>query len=463
MGGWAARVLCPLGPYAALRVGDVPYGVLPAVDVPAWVPRPSDPAWEHTLLTILAGGALSAWAAAGVAGGTAAGADVDGLLEIIGRVPTARAPGSQLLLPLELVALLRAVALGESPQEVLDRVADRRRRGSRHLAGASAPLSGLRLRPAGSARPRRGVRNLLRRYLQMSWEELAYGGHQVADPAPFLVRLLRHSLLVTQAEVSRLDPDHWPAWKPPYLLSPNAAPEQLAADASHGGRVDQLPDYAQAKLDEQYPPDPRVLAIRPSVPRRPRGRARAERLGRRAARGRVARARGRGGAGHLEPPDRPVDHRRRDSPPSPAHRPWGAAAARRVRMGRRPLAGHGPDAAHHRRAAPCAGAGAGAGGSRAARPRSARRRRRALADHRPLGPDPPGGKARRRRTAGRPPQRGPRPRDRAARRRPGRRPDPAPEIPAASRAGRTPRLRRVAGPRRAIRATSPRRSAHSTI
>lgn len=260
MGGWAARVLCPLGPYAALRVGDVPYGVLPAVDVPAWVPRPSDPVWEHTLLTILAGGALSAWAAAGVAGGTAAGADVDGLLEIIGRVPTARAPGSQLLLPLELVALLRAVALGESPQEVLDRW---RTDGAAVLGISPEPLR--RYQAFGYVQPavrgHGGVRNLLRRYLQMSWEELAYGGHQVADPAPFLVRLLRHSLLVTQAEVSRLDPDHWPAWKPPYLLSPNAAPEQLAADASHGGRVDQLPDYAQAKLDEQYPPDPRVLAI----------------------------------------------------------------------------------------------------------------------------------------------------------------------------------------------------------
>jgi hypothetical protein len=67
------------------------------------------------------------------------------------------------------------------------------------------------------------VRDLLRRYLRMSWEELAYGGHQVADPAPFLVRLLRHSLLVTQAEVSA-DPDHWPAWKPALPLSPALRP-----------------------------------------------------------------------------------------------------------------------------------------------------------------------------------------------------------------------------------------------
>ena len=337
MGGWAARVLCPLGPYAALRVGDVPYGVLPAVDVPRWVPRPSDPGWEHTLLTILAGGALSAWAAAGVAGGTAAGADVDGLLEIIGRVPTARAPGSQLLLPLELVALLRAVALGESPQEVLDRW---RTDGAAVLGISPEPLR--RYQAFGYVQPavrgHGGVRNLLRRYLQMSWEELAYGGHQVADPAPFLVRLLRHSLLVTQAEVSRLDPDHWPAWKPPYLLSPNAAPEQLAADASHGGRVDQLPDYAQAKLDEQYPPDPRVS--RSSVSSSTSDEAvrelaawttRCSRAGRSRPRSRRCSTRPAIGSTRGSPPSAPADF-------AGSTARGRAAPARRLRLGRRPLA-----------------------------------------------------------------------------------------------------------------------------
>jgi hypothetical protein len=256
---WAARVLCPLGPYAALRVGDVPYGVLPAVDAQGWASSPNDPPWESTLLSILRDG-LQAWAAAGAAGGTAAGADVDGLLEIIGRVPTARAPGSRLLLPLDLIALLRAAAFGENP---LDVVHEWETDGAAVLSLSPEPLR--RYQPFGYVQPavrgREGVREALHRYLQMSWEELAHGGHEFPDRAPFLVRLLRHSLLLTQAEVSRLDPDHWPAWKPPYLLAPEAAPEQLAADASNGGRVDQLPDYAQQKLDEQYPPDPRVLAI----------------------------------------------------------------------------------------------------------------------------------------------------------------------------------------------------------
>ncbi len=258
MGDWAARVLCPLGPYPALRVGDVPYGVLPAVDLSTWTSTPNDPPWEDTVLSTLRV-VREAWAAAGAAGGTAAGADVDGLLEIIGRVPTARAPGSRLLLPLDLIALLRAVALGEDPRDV---VHEWEAEGAAVLRISPAPLR--RYQAFGYVQPavrgHEGVRDVLRRYLQMSREELAQG-HEVADRAPFLVRLLRHSLLLTQAEVSRLDPDHWPAWTPQYLLSPNAAPEQLAADASHGARVDQLPAYAQGKLDEQYPPDPRVLAI----------------------------------------------------------------------------------------------------------------------------------------------------------------------------------------------------------
>ena len=255
MGGWAARVLCPLGPYPALRVEDVPYGVLPAVDLSAWVSRPHDPGWEHALLTILAGGVLSAWAAAGVAGGTAAGADVDGLLEIIGRVPTARALGSQLLLPFELLALLRAVAFGESPQEVL---ATWKEDGAAVLGLSPEPLR--RYWEFGYVQPAvRGhgsVRDLLRRYLHMSWEELAYGGHEVADRSPFLVRLLRHSLLLTQAEVvAAATPTTGRRGSRRYLAPAGRDARAACADAGHGSRVDELPDVrAGDRLDEQTRP-----------------------------------------------------------------------------------------------------------------------------------------------------------------------------------------------------------------
>ena len=103
MGGWAARVLAPLGPFPAIRVGDVPYGVLPGVDLSNWVSAPGDPVWESAIAAIFgnaragAPDLIAAWATAGVAGGSAEGADADGLLDIIGRVPTSRQLGSRIL------------------------------------------------------------------------------------------------------------------------------------------------------------------------------------------------------------------------------------------------------------------------------------------------------------------------------------------------------------------------------
>ena len=111
LGDWAARVLAPLGPFPALRVGSVPYGVLPAVDPAAWAPGPHDPVWEEAV-TFVATRVLSPWAAAGAAGGTAAGADAERLLDIIGRVPTSRALGSRQFPPLEALALFMAVVNG---------------------------------------------------------------------------------------------------------------------------------------------------------------------------------------------------------------------------------------------------------------------------------------------------------------------------------------------------------------
>ena len=43
MADWATRVLAPLGPWPAIRIGDVPYGVLPAVDLGPGGPRPMTP------------------------------------------------------------------------------------------------------------------------------------------------------------------------------------------------------------------------------------------------------------------------------------------------------------------------------------------------------------------------------------------------------------------------------------
>ena len=52
LGDWAARVLAPLGPYPALRVGDVPYGVLPVAALDGWRAARRDPPWEEAIVAV---------------------------------------------------------------------------------------------------------------------------------------------------------------------------------------------------------------------------------------------------------------------------------------------------------------------------------------------------------------------------------------------------------------------------
>ena len=424
---WATgrRACCARsGPYPALRVGDVPYGVLPAVDLSTWRAGAERPVFEEHACSRSspASSARPGRRRASRAGPPPARTSTACSRSSAGCRPR-RAPG---LAAAPAPRARRAPPGGGARQGPAghDRTSGRRRRrGARQEL--PAPLR--RYQAFGYVQPavrgHGGVRDAARGLPADVVGEARLRRHEVADPAPFLVRLLRHSLLLRRPRCPGSTRTTGPPGRRAYLLSPNAAPEQLADRRRHGGRVDQLPALRAGEARRAVPAGSPGARDRPAVPRRATGRARARRPGRRAARGRVARARGRGGAGHVEPPDRPVDHGRRDPPPAPAHRPRSAAPARRVRLGRRPLACHRPDAADHRRAAPRAGDGAGARRRRAARPRRARRRR-ALADHRPLGPGAAGGEARSRRPARRPPQRGARPRDRAARRRPGRRPRP---------------------------------------
>ncbi|MFG2076337.1 hypothetical protein [Nonomuraea maritima] len=261
MGGWAARLLAPFGPVPALRVGDVPYGVLPAADLTAWAGGPVDPPWEAPLVTVL-NTVLPRWAQAAERGGTAAGADATQLLDILARVPTSRAIGSRKLLPLETVVLLRDLVTGERPQDVLlgwrreaEAVLDLAASlGVPHPLRAYQAYGYVRDAPVGKG----GVRETLHRYLGMQWEPLAADRRE--DDHPLLVRLVRQSLLLTQAEVARLENDRWPSWTPPYVLPVHDA-GQLTRDAARGDRVTDLPGYALDRLAEQNPPDPRVAAI----------------------------------------------------------------------------------------------------------------------------------------------------------------------------------------------------------
>jgi hypothetical protein len=84
---WAARVLLPEGPFPTLRFGPHPYGVLPITATDRWVAAFGDPPVETTL--VAAGLRLRAlWAAGAEARGTVVGATTEGLLDLLGDVPT---------------------------------------------------------------------------------------------------------------------------------------------------------------------------------------------------------------------------------------------------------------------------------------------------------------------------------------------------------------------------------------
>ena len=256
LGDWAARVLSPLGPWPAIRVGDVPYGIAPAVDLAAWKPGAADAEWEQ-VIAVVARLLVPSWAAAGSAGGTAAGASAEQLLEVIGRLPTSRQLGSRMFLPLEIVVLLRAAINGEDPQRVVE-----------EWEAMAAPSLGIEPRPRRRYEPFGGVQPAVERwerslgeilagYLEMPAESLAYGDHDTADE-PFLARLIRHTLLLTLAEAGRLG-EGWATWRHPYELPLHEA-ERLARDTAFGTPVIELPPGAPERLAE-HPPDPRAVNI----------------------------------------------------------------------------------------------------------------------------------------------------------------------------------------------------------
>ncbi len=102
LGLWAAENLLPEGPLPAIRIGNQPYGLLPATSLRRWVTQPGDPGVESKLTSVLRD-ARRNWAAAASAAGTSVGADTDRLLDLIGRVPVSRAYAWRWAVPLEAV------------------------------------------------------------------------------------------------------------------------------------------------------------------------------------------------------------------------------------------------------------------------------------------------------------------------------------------------------------------------
>lgn len=219
LGEWAARHLHAFGPYPVLRIGDLPYGILPVADYGRWAWRPpvegmraGDPIAERLPLIGLPVLDQPLLAAA-LAQGTAVGADVDRLLEVLEHTPTSRMYGSRQLPPTLLYAALRAASgsanTGETVKEWEEQFA--------YLRSIWPPGPRRRYSPLLNVEPwpqrvDPDYRELLHLFLDASWVQLAEAADDSdmwrihGEPPAVVARLVRHSLLLTQAEVTRL----WP-------------------------------------------------------------------------------------------------------------------------------------------------------------------------------------------------------------------------------------------------------------
>ena len=277
LGEWAVRHLHTFGPYPVLRIGDLPYGVLPISDYDRWSRREpvvrlraGDPVAEQIQLvglpvldTVLLAAALEQ--------GTAVGADVDRLLEVLEHTPTSRGYGSRQLPPTLIYAALRAACGLADPATTVQEWEEQ----FRYLRSAWPPGPRRRYSPLLDVEPwpervDPDHRDLLLAFLDPSWGQLDEADDESAvwrvhdEPPSMLARLVRHSLLLTQAEVSRLGlPGQ--ARGPVEMMFDIDGIEQLHELASgssinHGGRVAELPDFVQplmARADD----DPRAVMV----------------------------------------------------------------------------------------------------------------------------------------------------------------------------------------------------------
>ena len=240
LGEYAGRHLHPFGPFPVLRVGDLPYGVLPISHYQQWTQAADDPPFEGTqvrigidhvdVLTSAADDEL-----------TAKDADAERLLRVLAQTPTAREYGSRHLPPTVLWAAFQAVIEGIDPADVVARWDEQaallldelrhapRRRYSPLLFVEPWPekvhpdyqKTMKPLPPQHVGRARRGAR------------PPAPGHWMLDDLSPHaLARLVRQSLLLTNIEVCRLFSDQVPDPRPTSYLLPLDNPQRMFNDAT---------------------------------------------------------------------------------------------------------------------------------------------------------------------------------------------------------------------------------------
>ncbi len=237
---WARRSLAPEGAFPTIRVADQPYGVLPVTRLlprpgfadPRWVPHPADPPIEAGLVSALKE-LLPRWARAAEEDGNVVEADTERLLDLLGRTPVSAAWARRTVLAVD---LLRALGFAYGANSLVERL---ERTWQEEVEEGDPPLRPpiRRLIPFGDATWLpvalfEGASSApVRRMLDATnGDLLASPDPQWYDnaPTPLLARLVRHALVLTNAELSRaLDPDLSRSWRPP-LLPPIEAPERLA-------------------------------------------------------------------------------------------------------------------------------------------------------------------------------------------------------------------------------------------
>lgn len=213
LGVWAGDHLAPEGPLPSMRVGDIPYGLLPATSLRRWQAASGDPAIERRLVPLVAQ-LIDRWAAAAEA--QEAGATRrDGLGALV-RSPLASAYRWRTVIP---TTLARAVALRfDQPIGAAEM--------DRWFAAATAGTARLdptvvaerRLVEVGWSRPMTidlvadvasdlDHRGALSQLAEASIADAIAGGDDGAAPPwgrSLLTELARHSLLASAAAVGRV-------------------------------------------------------------------------------------------------------------------------------------------------------------------------------------------------------------------------------------------------------------------
>jgi hypothetical protein len=285
-GDWATRHLHPFGVHPVLRVGDLPYGVLPISNFNRWVWRSddgpeglSDPRVEQKLEQAAAN-AIGPLSATGEATGSTAGADADRMLEVLSRTPVSREYGSRSTGPSALVASMLAALGAEAMQfGTASFLQHWKRQADRFLSVTDGNVL-RRYSPVGAVRRwpdpadlAPDHRDALKLYFNSTWIELAENDDlserwrtEVRDPdagrvrllsPPVFARLVRHALVLTQAEVTRAF-----VGDPVANVLPVHDPFRMMRDAFGSDWEAQVPDLPDVVVEKvrQANPDARLVA-----------------------------------------------------------------------------------------------------------------------------------------------------------------------------------------------------------